>query len=383
MIDSWDIMMTRNCNLRCEWCFIKEHTSCPDPGEVDRNLATFWWIIDYYKSCLGENTQPKGQWLEIGFFGGEPVCAWESVKALVKARKKCGLKRIWFYMVSNLSLLTPEKADWCRKHKIGILASVDGCPEAIDFYRRTPAGGTVSDAVIRHARYLLNIGWIKKARSTIAPDTVQWAHKSVRYLAEEVGFKEIHQIVAGGVNWTDEAIAELKRQTEMTTDWWVANMRQGRHYVLHYMQTMLEGIWNPIRPRHQCGAGRHHAAIDTDGTIYPCHRFTNSTTKPEYRLGNIHGGGISNRALQRLLATYHLAQYHKERCARCPAVNACYALCYSEAMEAGLGMFDAMPHFCKIQPFFYSEALRAHALLTAERNELYLKLYAPRQCRSA
>jgi radical SAM protein with 4Fe4S-binding SPASM domain len=379
MIESVDFMLTRNCNLRCAFCYIETHTSTSEPGEVERNLETFWWIVKQYKAGLktngdGKGRQRKEQCLDLVLYGGEPLCAWDSVRALVKAAKHTGIK-IWFCIVSNMSLLTPEKLDWCLKHGVRVHPSIDGCPETEDFFRRTPDGKSVSKAVFANARYLTKRCPTWEVRSTIAPETAQWAFESVRYLIEDIGFPSCYQIMAGGVDWTPDAMAVIREQTIKTTDWWIEWVRRGRMIGLAYMEKMLEGIWRPIRRWCGCSSGLSHVSIDTEGQIVPCHRFCNENIPPEYILGNVHTGGINNGGLRAILRNLDMANLHKERCCRCVAVNSCNRLCLYESQQAGLGLLSPLPSYCEIQPFFWSEAMRAHAVLTAERNQLYIKTW--------
>ena len=119
-------------------------------------------------------------------------------------------------------------------------------------------------------------------------------------------------------------------------------------------------------------------AVDTNGNIYPCHRFCNDSTPAEYTMGNIHTGGVVNKVLEDKLKNFDLASYHKEKCSTCIAVNSCMALCIHEMMLAGNGMFEPLPHYCKMWKFYYTEAMRAHAIMDAEKNQLYYSLYRPR-----
>jgi radical SAM protein with 4Fe4S-binding SPASM domain len=110
----------------------------------------------------------------------------------------------------------------------------------------------------------------------------------------------------------------------------------------------------------------------------PCHRFCNPETDAAYKLGNIAAGGLTNHALEKQLREFNPAVGMKDRCAECPAVNSCAGFCLHEAMVDGQALFTPASHHCETFRLFYAEALRAHSILTAEQNQLYLNRYRPR-----
>lgn len=381
MLRNVQFVLTKMCNLRCTFCYLNEHTAKPEPDEVARNLATFAWIVAQYKAGLWnhyncDGTQPAGKHLEIMFFGGEPTCAWDSIVAVVKAGAESGLS-IRFFMTTNMVLMTQERIDWCIANKVNVFPSIDGCREAQDTFRRTANGQPVADVVYEHARYLIKRGRGKAVRSTLTPETAKWAFKSVEFLCDEMGFTTCHQVTSAGGEWTTAAIETLKEQTALTTDWWIGHMRAGRHYDLYYLMNMLGGIWNPVRRKKGCSAGITHGSIDTAGRIVPCNMFCNASTPPEYVMGSIHHGGVTSQNVEAVLKAFDLGGFHKEKCCRCPAVNSCNFLCLHEAMLSGCGTFAIPSYYCQLVPFYHAEAMRAHATLTAERNDMYLRLYKP------
>jgi radical SAM protein with 4Fe4S-binding SPASM domain len=244
-------------------------------------------------------------------------------------------------------------------------------------FRLTEKGETVSDKVFENARRLTSKLKGRSCRSTICPETVPYMFKSVKFICEDLGFDINNQVLAGGVKWTDQDIEGIKEQTRLISDWWMDKMRMGKHYSLYYLRNMFTGIWMPIRNRKLCGAGCGHASIDTDGNIYPCHRFTNESTPKEYLMGNIFQEGVTNLELENKLTSHDVAVYLKDKCSNCIAVNSCHALCLHEMMLNG-SMFDPLEHYCKIWPIYYQEAMRVHSIMMAERNQLYMNVYRPK-----
>lgn len=373
---SIDLMMTRRCNLRCAFCYIKNKTDVNDPDEVERNLKIVNLIIAQWKPI--ERLPDNQQVLQINLYGGEPTCAWESIKALVKLREEIKLPKLQLSIITNMSLLDEDKLNYCIVNRIGVHPSIDGCKEVEDMFRKTAQGITVSDKVYENAKRLISKLPYRSCRSTVCPETIPYMFKSIKFLCEEIGFHTVNQVMAGGLTWTEKDIEGIKEQTRLITDWWLDWMRKGVHYDIYYLRNMFMGIWNPMANRNLCSAGLGRVAIDFNGNIYPCHRFCNENTPKEYLLGNIFDKGVVNEELQNKLLTADIALLHKDKCSNCPVINSCHALCLHEMMLAGKGMFEPLDHYCKIWKIYYPEALRAHAILIAEKNKLYIQIYKPK-----
>jgi uncharacterized protein len=365
-------MLTRKCNLKCAFCYIQEKAPVEVKDEVARNINTCNWIVKQFRAEPSQNNK-----LQINLYGGEPTCAWDSVQALVGWAKEIKDIAIKFCIVTNMVLMDETKIDYCISNNISISPSIDGCKEVEDMFRITAEGKTVSDQVFKHAKILTSKLKGRSCRSTISPQTAPYMFESIKYITKELGFSTVNQILAGGVKWADKDIEVVREQTEKITDWWLDEMRTGNHYSIYYLRNMFNGIWNPVRRRGLCSSGMSHGAIDTNGNIYPCHRFCNESTPEEYKMGNINESGFTNTKLYDILRSFDLAKHHKDRCNRCPAVNSCMALCLHEMMLNG-SMFEPLEHYCKVWPIYYSEAMRAHAILDAEKNQLYYRTYKPR-----
>jgi len=379
MFNTVDLMLTDKCNLTCSFCYIKNKRQVSAPEEVQRNLDTCNWIVNQYRADI-ETTPFNRRYIRISLYGGEPTMAWDSVKALADWTKTILDVKVNLNIITNMVLMDEEKIDYCIANNISISPSIDGDKATEDTHRVTATGATVSDQVFANARILNSKVTSRSCRSTVTPETVKYMASSVKYVTEELGFNMVNQILAGGINWTDVDIKLIEEQVILITDWWLAKMREGKHYSIYYLRNMLNGIWNPMRCRHLCFSGKNHIGIDTSGNIYPCHRFCNADTLPEYNMGNIHNGGFVNTALRTKLLAFDLAAYHKENCSNCIAVNSCRALCLHEMMLAGNGMFTPLSHYCKLWPIYYKEAMRAHAIMDAENNQLYYNTYKPKKC---
>ena len=370
-----DLNFSDNCNLNCDFCYTRGgHCQPYSQQHIDK---CFEWIFSQFTRASPEQ---KTKGIRISIYGGEPLVEFNNIKYIVpwvKAQGKANGFPIGFGIVTNMTLLDEEKLTWLCNNNIGIHPSIDGCAPAQDACRVFKNGKGSSSIVYENARRLINKLPGRSVRMTISPRTAEYLYDSIVFLCKDIGFKTANAILAGGVEWSDSDLDKVKEQIIKITDWWIDEMRKGNHYSLYHIRNMLSGIWNPRRKRNLCSAGANHIGIDTKGSIWPCHRFNNFASTQEYLLGTIETG-YTNRAFFDRLMSYDLAAENKERCKNCIAVNSCHALCLHEMMVANCGMFTPLDHYCKIWPFYYQQAMKAHSILMAENNRFYEQMYAPK-----
>lgn len=377
VITQVDLPLSDRCNLNCGFCYTKGgHGNSFSQEHIDK---VFDWMFSQYNAGA---TPEQRQWgIRVTIYGGEPLLEWENLKNVVVSKKALaetvGIK-LQFSLVTNMTLLTEEKLDWLIANRVGVHPSIDGCQPAQDAERKFADGSGSSAIVYQNAKMLLSKIGGRSCRMTVSPSTVQYLYDSILFMTKEIGFKTVNGVLAGGVEWTDEALATHTQQIEKVTDWWIDEMREGRHWDLYHLRNMFMGIWSGRRMRKLCPSGVSHVGVDTQGNILPCHRFCNLQSTPEYLLGTLETG-ITNLSLVETIKNYDLAEANKERCKDCPAVLSCHALCLHEMMLAGNGMFEPCEHYCKVWPVYWRVAMRAHTILMAENNDLYLRMYDPKR----
>lgn len=372
-----DLFLTRRCNLNCSFCYVKEKDNTAVPEEVQRNLNTCKWLIEEFRSKAPVDLPKEARFIEIDLFGGEPVLAWESIKAIAEWKKTVTDIVIDLILITNMTMIDESKIDYCNENKITIRPTVDGCREVVDMYR-TQNGVSVADKIYNNCKLLLSKCKYKWCRSTITPITAKYMLKSIKFLTKELGFLGVMQMLASGVDWTDYGLSIAKEETIKITDWWIQEMRDGNYYYLQNFRDPLESIWHPAKPIRPCMSGLGCGAIDTNGDIYPCHRFCNSDTPEDFRMGNINNGGITNKALTERLSKFSWKKYKKDNCGDCVAINSCRSVCLHDAISSGREIYAPLHRYCEMTKLYHSEVQRAHDILDKEQNELYYKMYKPK-----
>jgi uncharacterized protein len=131
---------SEQCNLRCVYCY-ESFTLGHMKSDVAKSIVRF----------ISRRAEDGLDWLELEFFGGEPLGAWNTVKHLTgevhEICRRHGVRLIGG-MTTNATLLNPERLDWLAQHGItGFQITLDG-PREVHDARRVSAQKTGSfDAI--------------------------------------------------------------------------------------------------------------------------------------------------------------------------------------------------------------------------------------------
>lgn len=271
--------ITENCNLRCDYCFLKNKKN---------NKMTFGEAKKAIDFLLKENARNKDD-LSITFFGGEPLLVFSEVKKIVnyiKINERIFSKSIHIHIVTNGTLLTKIIIDFFKQNNIDVILSCDGVAESQDLHRKFVNG---SATFIYIEKYLNDLSKIQssKVRLTISPDTVDHIYKNLMFFTR-FGFSQIGLICVDDANWSPENLKKLEQELIRSTDFWLANINKRKYFCLRPIADFLLKFYNKKFKfqlhMHKCWAGNIGFCLIPGGDIYPCHRFASYR---KAKLGNI------------------------------------------------------------------------------------------------
>ena len=367
-IIGFDLNLSDICNLTCDFCYTKG--GCKKAYSEERVQKTFEWFFKQYQ--IGQTNRAH-----VTFYGGEPLIEFEHIKHIVQEQSQIAKSKninMVFSIVTNMTLADEEKILWCKQNRVGIHPSIDGCEEAQNMYRKFKNGEGSANIVYKNAKILLREMPGRSCRMTVGPQTVQYTAKSIKFVCEELGFRTVNAILAGGVLWTDSQLEIFKEQITDVTNWWLDQMRQNKHYSLYHIRNMLDGMRRGTRRKKLCPSGTSRVGIDSDGNLWPCHRFCNYRTDTRFKLGTIYEG-YTNQQVFEQINNYDLYEANKEKCKNCRAQISCHALCMHESLEAYGELFRFTDHYCKVWPFYWDMACVVKDIMVKEKNQLFKKLY--------
>lgn len=147
--------VTEACNLRCKYCIYSDHYAhTRSHGTVSMSFETMRDAIDYYHDeyLKIEQINPMKKPL-IGFYGGEPLVGFRTIKKAVQYIEDTYPDWNPIYnLTTNGMLFTDEAQDFLHDHAFSILVSLDSYRENHDRNRVTTGGEPTFDKILEHLK---------------------------------------------------------------------------------------------------------------------------------------------------------------------------------------------------------------------------------------
>lgn len=338
------LLVTMDCNLRCEYCFASQGDY--SMGRKVMSFETGKKALDFLLENSGDREN-----LEVDFFGGEPLMNWDVVKNLVeygRSKEAEYKKHFRFTVTTNGLLLDEEKMDFINKEMSNVVLSIDGRKDINDRVRKRVDGSGCYDRIIPKFKELAEKRDYQNyyVRGTYTKYNLDFSN-DVFHLYD-LGFDQIS--VEPVVCDHDEKYAITERdlpavfsEYERLAQLMLVNEKKGKHFnFFHFMLDLDQGPC-AIKRLRGCGSGNEYVAVTSDGDIYPCHQFVGI---PEYLMGNIHTGEF-NTDIKKDFAAAHI--YTKEDCRRCWAKFYCSGGCNANNLIYTGNILSAHKLSCEIE----------------------------------
>ena len=145
------IQVTRDCNLRCSYCFYSgkyKNIRTHENSYMEKELC--FKIVDYFMQRTIHSPE-----INIGFYGGEPLLNFELIKDTVEyVEKNYPSSNIKYSVTTNGTLLTSTITDYLIKKQFLITISIDG-PKIIHDSNRIFVNGSGSyDIIYKNIKYI-------------------------------------------------------------------------------------------------------------------------------------------------------------------------------------------------------------------------------------
>jgi len=363
------------CNLSCTYCY-KEDLDIPSAGRK-MELQT---AIDSVEMLLRES--PDEDRYTVVFFGGEPLSNRPLIEAMVDycERRFAELgKQLDFVMTTNATLLTDEIIDWLNAHRFGLSVSMDG-PKAIHDKNRITVGGQGTyDVVRRKALRLLErydsrpIG----ARVTLTRGTTEveqiWDHLFNEMGFSEVGFAPVTSGDISSYNLSSEELIEVFAGMKRLGQRYLDAALEHRNIGFSNMHQLITDLHEGHKKALPCGAGLKMLAVDHEGELNLCHRFTGSDM-PTF--GNVKTG----------VQQVELGDFLSKRldrtdtgCASCRIRNLCSGGCYHESYARYGDPTHPTYHYCDLMRDWVDFGIEVYSRIMAANPAFIDQFISPRR----
>jgi uncharacterized protein len=365
------------CNLSCTYCY-KEDLTTPDRGQ----RMAFDTAAKSFELLLREAAERER--VNLVFFGGEPLSNMPLIRQMIDHAERRAAeagKTVDFSLTTNATLLTEELVDYFSAHRVGITVSMDGPKALHDRNRRTIGGKGTYDVVAKKAHMLLARHKTRPvgARVTLTRGTtdVVTIH---RHLRDEIGFFEVGfaPVTAGDIsafNLSEDELAEVFRGMKALGLEYRDEALAGRNNGFANMHQLMTDLADGTRKSLPCGAGIGMLAVDKDGGLNLCHRFTGSKL-PTF--GDVEAGIDKPR----LGAFLEEAQDRSARpCATCRIRNLCSGGCYHERYARYGDPMHPVAHYCELMRDWVDFGIDVYTRIMAGNPGFFERHVAPRRAR--
>jgi uncharacterized protein len=283
-IKSMCLNVAHTCNMQCAYCFADKVVAGNKLMSFEVGKAAIDFLIS--KSKDRQN-------LEIDFFGGEPLLAWDVVKRLVaygREQEKIHGKNIHFTLTTNCTLLDDEKIEFINREIYNVVLSIDGREEV---HNRVRKSGVPYEQIVKNAKKLVAKRELQTENNeyyisgTFTKYNLDFADDV--YALYNLGFKHISIEPVVCKENTDFAITEAElaaifKEYERLAKRLIKSAESGEDINFFHFNLDLENSSCLIKRVKGCGCGLEYIAVTPNGDIYPCHQFVENE---KYFLGNV------------------------------------------------------------------------------------------------
>lgn len=316
--------LTQACNLRCGYCFTNGKTNKRMSLETGKKSIDF--LFNSAKRAHLDQLNGERA-VDISFWGGEPLLEWKLMQDLVlytEKRKDKNIK-VSFGGTTNGTLLTKEKLPFLQEHGIFFMVSIDGTQKTHDRYRTTVNGSGSHTQIMKNMETVMKWWPFCQVRMSPYPERIGNFYEDFKYLIDH-GMYNINFSPVLEHNWTEKSWKVWENQSYRVVDLISKYRKKGifinnKHFIDYCGRD--DSHW-------PCGAGRFYAGIDTDGAIFPCHRFikfndTRNWKEKEMCVGHIKYGITKPELIKKFI------YFQPDKCKTCdfwyttPCRGGCYA----------------------------------------------------------
>lgn len=337
--------VAHDCNLRCKYCF----ASTGDFGQGRKIMPPeiAKKAIDFVIARSGVRHN-----IEVDFFGGEPLMAWDTVTQTVdyaRSLEEKYNKKFRFTITTNGLLLDEDKRKYINENMDNCVLSLDGRREVNDEFRKTVAGTGSYDTIVPKFKALVderdpNLDYY--ARGTFTSHNLDFA-EDVLSIAD-AGFDRlsVEPVTADpgcGYDLTEDDLSKIEAEYDRLTDIMLERKKEGKPFTFFHFMVDLDQGPCVVKRLRGCGAGYEYVAVTPDGDIYPCHQFVG---KDEFKQGSVLDQSFNMDIAQKFAG---MNIYSRPKCQKCWAKFYCSGGCSAANYNMNHDMNDSYDLGCEME----------------------------------
>lgn len=272
------LVLTHQCNLGCSYCYA---------GEKFRSSMSLETGLQSLKLAFS-----KPGPLEISFFGGEPMIAFESMARLTRVAANWARRshrELRFAVTTNATILKEKHLRFLKHYNFFVGLSIDGVEEEHDRHRPFVGGRGSGELVWRNLESACQVLDDFRVMMVVRPDTVAGLPEAV---------ERMYRLGVSKISLLPEVEADWSNHQALLRDVF-GRLAQVCYLSMLTEEPLLISPFVELHPSRQrattgasggCGFGSDEVAISPAGNLYPCARLVGPDRRAEVRIGNLEQG---------------------------------------------------------------------------------------------
>ena len=335
----FEVVVTENCNLKCEYCYMTNKDQKMTRKVFDAHYAALPIIMNIYEEERFTTT----------LFGGEPLLNWgliEHILPIVSKDPKCqGIT-----LPTNGLLIQPYMIGTLKKHNVNVSLSFDGLWQK-DFD---------GEKDISKYRNIIEALGVNTCKVMVTPQSMRKIGlvRNYKWFVEDLDVisSPDFTLVRDDV-WLELDVAVFKYEIEALANQTIEYIKQGVEtmpgiFSLYILDTLAGEKYG--KRSFGCFAGLHGLGFMPDGKVYPCARFGSTG---EYEIFSSTSKSVNDliyknykKFLNKTLTDPRIF----EKCQSCVLYKYCNAGCtYSQLKNGGV-----LQPVCELYKASYEQAFR-------------------------
>lgn len=296
------LVLTHQCNLGCGYCYA---------GEKFNSSMSYETGVKSLKLAFA---QPGP--LEISFFGGEPMIAFEQMARLTRlaadwARRQ--RREVRFAVTTNATILKEKHLRFLKQYNFFVGISVDGVEEVQDRQRPFVNGRGSGELVWRNLETACQALDDFRVLMVVRPDTLNSLPAAVERMYR-LGVSKISLLPETEADWSrsrpllSETFARLARVC------YLSMLTEEPLFISPFVELhpsrRRPALYLGEESKGGCGFGSDEVAISPAGNFYPCARLVGPDRRTEVRIGTLEQGFDHDK----ICALQHQAEESMSHC---------------------------------------------------------------------
>jgi len=339
------LQVTQNCNLRCSYCIYSGMYEQRSHTNKTMSYETMKESVDF---LMKHST--NSEMVDIGFYGGEPLLAFNNIKSLLTYIKtKYPYKKVTYSMTTNGTIFNDEIIEFLSDNNVSLMISIDGPKELHDKNRVFINGKGSFEPMMENLLYIKNKNpefFEKITFSTViapgndykcitdffnASDVIEDTSFFSTTINDYNSKETIQYEESFFINYRIQRTKMLLAALGIISKDQVSKLLSSEMVIIsrfHKDLGMSGGLTKMAHPGGPCIPGAHRLMVDVNGNLYPCERV--SETSESMCIGSLDSGFNLDKAR----AILNIGQITSEECKECWNFIHCN-MCAAAADDSG------------------------------------------------